>query len=55
MAAVALTLFLPCLAQLSMIVRERGVPAAAFIIFLVTVTAFATALLLRLALGLPVW
>ncbi len=54
-AAVALTLFLPCLAQLSMIVRERGVPAAAFIIFLVTVTAFATALLLRLALGLPVW
>lgn len=54
-AAVALTLFLPCLAQLTMMVRERGVPVAAAIIFLVTMTAFAAAFLLRLALALPVW
>lgn len=53
-AAVALTLFLPCLAQLTMIVRERGVPVAAATVFLVTMTAFATALLVRLALGLPI-
>lgn len=54
-AAVALTLFLPCLAQLTMIVRERGVPMAAAIVLLVTMTAYATALLLRLALALPAW
>ncbi|MBS3887542.1 MAG: ferrous iron transporter B [Dethiobacter sp.] len=54
-AAVALTLFLPCLAQLTMIARERGVPVAAAIVFLVSMTAFAAALLLRLALALPVW
>ena len=54
-AAVALTLFLPCLAQLTMIVRERGVSMAAAIVLLVTMTAYATALLLRLALALPAW
>jgi ferrous iron transport protein B len=52
-AAVVLTLFLPCLAQMAMMVRERGIPAAAATAICVSLAAFAAGLLLRLMLGLP--
>lgn len=53
-AAVVLTLFLPCLAQLAMMIRERGVIVSAATALLVMALAFGTGLLLRVILGLPV-
>jgi ferrous iron transport protein B len=53
-AAVVLTLFLPCLAQLAMMVRERGVLVAAVTVVLISGIAFGVGLLMRVLLSLPV-
>ena len=53
-AAVVLTLFLPCLPQLSMMIKERGLPAALIITFCVSVLAFLTGIGLRIVLGMPI-
>ncbi|MDW7649812.1 MAG: ferrous iron transport protein B [Bacillota bacterium] len=50
---VVLTLFLPCLAQLAIMVRERGILVSAAIAASVFMLAFAAGFLLRFALGLP--
>ena len=52
-AAVVLTLFLPCLAQLAMMIRERGAFVSGIIAAGVFILAFAAGFLLRFALGLP--
>lgn len=53
-ASVVLTLFLPCLAQLVMMVRERGVWISLIIAVNVIFIAFGAGVLLRGLLGLPV-
>ncbi|MGI6037974.1 MAG: nucleoside recognition domain-containing protein [Limnochordia bacterium] len=50
-AATTLTLFVPCLAQVSVMVKERGLLATTIIIGLVFSTAFGTGFLLNLLLG----
>jgi ferrous iron transport protein B len=49
-AAVALTLFLPCIAQFLMMKKEHGWRTAVTMAFFVTVVAFGTGFLLRVAL-----
>ncbi|HHX73414.1 MAG TPA: ferrous iron transport protein B [Firmicutes bacterium] len=53
-AAVVLSLFLPCLAQLAMMIRERGVVASGLIVCGVTLLAAVAGILLRILLHLPV-
>jgi ferrous iron transport protein B len=53
-AAIVLTLFLPCLAQLAMMIRERGIPVAAATAVGVSLVAFCAGILVRMILGLPV-
>ncbi|HZK25575.1 MAG TPA: ferrous iron transporter B [Oscillospiraceae bacterium] len=53
LASIVLTLFLPCLAQLAMMIRERGVFVSALISFLVAVLAFIGGVVVRIVLGLP--
>ncbi len=52
-AAVVLTLFLPCLAQLVIMLKERGIAATTVTVAATAALAFAAGVLLRLALGLP--
>lgn len=52
-ASVVLTLFLPCLAQLAVMIRERGLPVAISVAVAVFVLAFAVGIALRSILGLP--
>ena len=54
LAATVLTLFLPCLAQLAMMIRERGLLTAALIAAGVSAVALATGVVMRIFLGLPV-
>lgn len=51
-AAVVLTLFFPCLAQLGVMIRERGIGISMLILLLVSILAFGTGLLLSTVLGL---
>ncbi|MCW3489141.1 ferrous iron transport protein B [Dethiobacter alkaliphilus] len=51
-AAVVLTLFFPCLAQLGVMIRERGIAISLLILLLVSILAFGTGLLLSTVLGL---
>jgi len=53
-AAVVLTLFLPCLAQLAVMVKERKLPATLVIMGSVALLAYAAGTMLRLLLGLPI-
>jgi ferrous iron transport protein B len=53
-AAVVLSLFLPCLAQLAMMIRERGLAASVLIACAVALLAVAAGILLRILLCLPV-
>ncbi|MCR3922213.1 MAG: ferrous iron transporter B [Firmicutes bacterium] len=53
-AAVVLTLFLPCLAQLAMMIRERGLFISFIISISVAVLAFAMGFAMRIVLMLPV-
>lgn len=53
-AAVVLTLFLPCLAQLAMMVRERGILVATATAVLISLLAFGAGILMRLIFALPV-
>ncbi len=50
-AGVTLTLFVPCIAQFLMMVRERGVKTAALMLVFITLFAFGTGFLLNAALG----
>jgi len=50
-AGVTLTLFVPCIAQFLMMVRERGVKTAAGMLVFITLFAFGTGFLLNIALG----
>jgi len=50
--ATALTLFTPCIAQLSVILKERGVPAALVIVASSLLVAFGAALTLNVLVGL---
>ncbi|NLM45551.1 MAG: ferrous iron transport protein B [Firmicutes bacterium] len=52
-AAVVLSLFLPCLAQLAMMIRERGLAASVLIACAVALLAAAAGILLRILLCLP--
>ncbi len=52
-AAVVLTLFLPCLAQLTVMARERKLPLTLVIVVCVTLIALAVGTVLRIVLGLP--
>ncbi|NLZ38928.1 MAG: ferrous iron transporter B [Firmicutes bacterium] len=54
LAATVLTLFLPCLAQLVMMIRERGFLTAISIAAGVSVIAVVTGIIMRIFLGLPV-
>lgn len=53
LAAIVLTLFLPCLAQLAMMIRERGIVTSALVSILVAVLAFSGGLVVRIILGIP--
>jgi ferrous iron transport protein B len=52
-AAVVMTLFLPCLAQLAVMFRERKLPGTMMILAGVALITFCVGLLLRIVLGLP--
>jgi ferrous iron transport protein B len=52
-AAVVMTLFLPCLAQLAVMFRERKLPGTMVILAGVALITFCVGLLLRIVLGLP--
>lgn len=53
-AAVALTLFLPCVAQLMVMVKERGLALSVLMLFLIALIAFAAAWLVHSFVN-PVW
>jgi len=54
-ASVVLTLFLPCSAQLAVMVRERGIIAALTIAACTALIAYTAGFLLNLLLRLPVF
>ena len=53
-AAIALTLFLPCVAQLVVMVKERGVVASMLMLSLIAVLAFSISWLVNILVN-PVW
>jgi ferrous iron transport protein B len=53
-AAVALTLFLPCVAQLVVMVKERGAMASLLIVALIALLAFSVAWLVHVLVN-PAW
>lgn len=52
-AAVVLTLFLPCLAQLAVMIRERGAAVSAIIAFFVAMIAIIAGIVIHILLSLP--
>ena len=54
-AAVVLTLFLPCAAQLAMLVREQGWRFACLVVLFTALVSWLAGMLLNLALKLPLW
>lgn len=52
-AAVVLTLFLPCLAQLAVMIRERGAAVSAVIVTVVAMVAVIAGILIHLLFSLP--
>ena len=54
-AAVILTLFLPCLAQLTIMIRERGAVISLLVAVIVALVAFGTGYILSIVLGLSIF